>query len=163
MKLYVTVGLPRSGKTSWAKTTGWPIVNPDSIRLALHGHRFYAPAEPYVWAMAFTMVEALRLAGHERIVVDATNVTEKRRKEWTTRYEGAVEWKVIEASRDVCIERALAENDSAIIPVIHRMAEEWDWPCECYRHIPTVPGSLKCGYCISMYAENFNTTVKLSE
>lgn len=137
MKLIVTVGLPRSGKTTWAKTTGWPIVNPDSIRLALHGQRFYGPAEPFVWAIAYTMVEALRLAGHNRIVVDATNVSEKRRKEWSSRYPGAVEWKVIDTPKEECIRRARAEGDEAIIPVIERMAAEWD----LYPDVATTPRS----------------------
>ena len=35
--LIVMVGLPRSGKTTWARKQGYPIVNPDSIRLAFHG------------------------------------------------------------------------------------------------------------------------------
>jgi predicted kinase len=128
MKLHVTIGLPRSGKTTWARTTGWPIVNPDSIRLALHGQRFYGPAEPLVWATAYLMVEALRLAGHDHIVVDATNVSAKRRSEWESRYAGAVEWQVVDTSPGECIRRARAEGDEAIIPIIERMAAEWDLP-----------------------------------
>lgn len=128
MKLLVTVGLPRSGKTTWARTTGWPIVNPDSIRLALHGQRFFGPAEPFVWAMAYAMVEALRLAGHEQIVVDATNVSRKRREEWESRYGAAVEYRLIDTPPDECIRRARAEGDTAIIPVIERMVLEWDLP-----------------------------------
>lgn len=128
MTIYVTVGLPRSGKTTWAKTTGWPIVNPDSIRLALHGQRFYGPAEPFVWAVAYLMVEALRLAGCPRIVVDATNVSAKRRGEWENRYPGAVEFKVIDTSPEECIRRAQSEGDETIVPIIERMAAEWDLP-----------------------------------
>jgi predicted kinase len=128
MKLIVTVGLPRSGKSTWAKTMGWPIVNPDSIRLALHEKRFLSRAEPFVWAIAYTMVEALFLAGHSCVVVDATNVTRKRRDEWISRYEGAVELKIIDTSPFVCMSRARAENDQEIIPVIQRMAQEWDLP-----------------------------------
>jgi predicted kinase len=129
MKLHITVGLPRSGKSTWAKTTGWPIVNPDSIRRALHGQRFYAAAEPFVWALAYTMVEALRLAGHADIVVDATNVSTKRRLEWATRYPDAIDWVIIDTPPYVCIERAQAEGDMELIPVIRRMAGEWDVPC----------------------------------
>ena len=128
MKLHVTVGLPRSGKSTWARTTGWPIVNPDSVRLAIHGQRFYGPAEPFVWAVTYAMVEALRLAGHRNIVVDATNVSAKRRKEWEDRYAGAIEWKVVPTSPAECIRRAMAEGDKDIIPVIERMAKEWDYP-----------------------------------
>jgi predicted kinase len=34
-QLILTVGLPRSGKTTWAKQQGVPMVNRDAIRLAL--------------------------------------------------------------------------------------------------------------------------------
>lgn len=145
MKLLVTIGLPRSGKSTWARTTGWPIVNPDSIRLALHGQRFYGPAEPFVWAMAHAMVEALRLAGHKRIILDATNVTPKRRAEWEKQYPGAVEFKVIDATPEECIARAEKENDAEIIPVIKRMASEWDLLCACSAR--TLPGHSRCTAC----------------
>lgn len=147
MKLLVIVGLPRAGKTTWARMTGYPIVNPDSIRLALHGQRFYGPAEPFVWAMAYAMVESLRLAGHEHIVVDATNVSAKRRAEWEARYPGAVEWQVIEASPEVCAERARALNDETILPVIARMSAEWDFPCSCGEK--SMAGGRRCSLCDS--------------
>lgn len=134
-RLILTVGLPRSGKSSWAKSTGHPIVNPDSIRLALHGQRFLASAEPLVWAMAFLMVEALFLAGNEIVIVDATNTTEKRRKEWQSRYEN-VELKVFNTSPEICIERAKQCGHDDLIPVIERMAAAWDldkpWETEKY-------------------------------
>ena len=80
--LILTVGLPRSGKSTWARQQGHPIVNPDSIRLALHGRPFIAEAESFVWAIAKTMVRALFSAGHNTVIVDATNTTRKRRDEW---------------------------------------------------------------------------------
>lgn len=125
--LILTVGLPRSGKTTWARQQGLPIVNPDSIRLALHGQRFYGPAEPMVWATAHLMVDALFRAGHERVILDATNTTAKRRDEWKA--EGReLEFKVFEAGPVTCLERAAAEGDAEIAPVIQRMAEAWDLP-----------------------------------
>lgn len=80
--LMLTVGLPRSGKSTWARTQGVPVVNPDSIRLALHGSAFIGLAEPFVWAIAKVMVRALFLCGHDRVILDATNTTRKRRDEW---------------------------------------------------------------------------------
>src|SRR5258706_417694 len=51
--LIVMVGLPWSGKSTWAREQGnWPIVCPDEIRFALHGQRFIAEAEPWVWTIA---------------------------------------------------------------------------------------------------------------
>jgi len=125
MKLILTVGLPRSGKSTWAKTTGYPIVNPDAIRLALHGKRFLALSEPWVWVIAYTMVAALFRAGNETVLVDATNVTEKRREEWKGRYQN-VELKIFDTSPQECIRRARAEGDEEIVPIIKRMASEWD-------------------------------------
>ena len=75
--LILTVGLPRSGKSIWAKKQGIPIVNPDSIRLALHGKAFILEAEDFVWTIAYTMARALFLAGHETVIIDATNITKK--------------------------------------------------------------------------------------
>jgi predicted kinase len=127
-KLWITVGLPRSGKTTWARSKGWPIVNPDSIRRALYGQRFVTKCEPWVWLIVYAMVEALFLAGHDNVIVDATNVTQKRRDEWTTRDFGAdeTEFVVIDTPPDKCLERAKMEGDEEIQPVIKRMAEEWD-------------------------------------
>jgi hypothetical protein len=84
----LTVGLPRSGKSTWARSTGYPIVCPDSISVALHGRRlrFVAYAEAFAWAIAETMVAALLGAGHEKVIVDACHATESRRKQWHDRF-----------------------------------------------------------------------------
>ena len=123
--LIATVGYPRSGKSTWARATGCPIVNPDSIRLALHGQRFVANAEPFVWAIAQTTVRALFLAGHDRVVLDATNTTRKRRLAWVSE-DWTVKWKHIETPAAVCIDRALKASDLEIIPVIERMRAEFE-------------------------------------
>lgn len=119
--LLCTVGLPRSGKTTWAQKQNLPIVSPDAIRLALHGQRFIAEAEPYVWAIAKTMVRALFLAGHKIVILDATNGTRKRRDEWQSK-EWKTYFKVIDTPANVCLDRARAEGDEYIMPVIERMA-----------------------------------------
>jgi predicted kinase len=72
--LICTVGLPRSGKSTWARQTGNPVVNPEGIRLALTGRRWYGPIEHEVWATARTMVRALFLGGHKIVVLDSTNL-----------------------------------------------------------------------------------------
>jgi predicted kinase len=121
----MTVGLPRSGKTTWARAQGHPIVCPDEIRLALHGQRYAQEAEPFVWAIARLMVRALFTAGHNTVILDATNVTQKRRDEWESDLWDTV-FHVIPTNEEECLARADAERDEEIKPVIRRMAEQFE-------------------------------------
>lgn len=125
--LLLTIGLPRSGKSSWAKTSGHPIVCPDEIRLALHGQRFVASAEPIVWAIAHVMVSALFGAGHTTVILDATNLTKKRRNEWLSP-DWTLDYEVFRDSPITCIERAINSDRHDLIPVIKRMSETIEWP-----------------------------------
>lgn len=126
-KLILMVSLPRSGKSTAARLMGHPIVNPDSIRLALHGSRFLPAAEPMVWTIAKYMVKALFLAGHTTVVLDSTNTTQKRRNEWLSD-----DWDLslvhINTSEEECTRRAVKELDYAIIPIIKYMAEKFEAP-----------------------------------
>ena len=124
-KLFVTVGLPRSGKTTLCRELleqGFAIVNPDSFRLAIHGQRFVTSAEPFVWAAVYAAVDALLLAGC-KVVVDGTHVTEKRRQPWRER---GAEFILVPTSKEECIRRARLTNDEYIIPIIEKMAAEWE-------------------------------------
>lgn len=123
--LWMTVGLPRSGKTTSARGLKMPIVNPDSIRIALHGQRFIGEAEPMVWAMAKYMVAALFEAGHDDVVLDATNTTIKRRDEWADK-----RWRrmfcPMAADETECLARAARLNDPYIVPIIEKMAAQFE-------------------------------------
>ena len=126
-KLILTVGLPRSGKTTWAKAQSHPVVNPDSIRLALHGKPFIPEAEGFVWAISYLMARALFLAGHNCVIVDATNNTEKRRVEWKRRFKDCnIEYKPFTTPKDVCIQRAKDSGREDLISVIERMADQME-------------------------------------
>lgn len=119
--LIMMVGLPRSGKSTYAKNLGFPVVCPDQIRLALHGQRHCPPAEPMVWAIAKYMVRALFGAGHDEVVLDATNYKRRSRDEWRS-----VNWTRkfihIQTPTDKCIQRAHATAQPDLVPVIERMA-----------------------------------------
>lgn len=121
--LIVTVGLPRSGKTTWARSQKHPIVCPDSIRLALHRQRYVEDAEAFVWAIARVMVKSLFYAGHKTVIVDACSNTRKRRDAWISE-SWMTAFKVIDTSVELCLHRAIEEGDGYIIPIIERMAAE---------------------------------------
>ena len=74
------------------------------------------------WA-AYLMAKALFLAGHASVIIDATNISEKRRAEWEKRFSGyLVEIKRFNASKEECIQRAKESGRLDLIPVIERMA-----------------------------------------
>lgn len=122
----LTVGLPYSGKSTWArKQGGVSIVSPDAIRLAMHGQRYVESAEPLVWATAMIMAKALVFAGNYIIIVDATNTTKKRRDFWRSD-DWDLSYHTMEVSREECIRRAKVAKDVAILPVIARMSEKFE-------------------------------------
>lgn len=125
-KLILCVGLPRSGKTTWAKKQNKPIVNRDSIRLAFHGQAYLGKAEPMVSVIEQIMVEALVLAGHEEVIIDATHTTATRRNAWNNRgYD--LTYVFFRTSKETCIKRAMSDGREDLIPVIERMDSQRDF------------------------------------
>lgn len=128
--LLCLVGLPRSGKTEWARDMAfrnefYPIVNKDSIRLALHGRAFDETKEDEVRKIARVMVTSLFLAGHKVVCLDETNITYMRRCEWQTR-SWDVRFMVFNTGMEECIRRAKVRGEKLIIPVIEKMAADFE-------------------------------------
>lgn len=123
--LILTMGLPRSGKSTWARSKGFPIVNPDAVRLALHGQAFIPEAEKMVWTVTHYMVRALFEAGHDFVILDATNTTRKRRDAWKSD-EWTRKYRTFSVDRDECIRRARAMHREDLVPVIERMDDNWE-------------------------------------
>ena len=93
--------------------------------MALHGQRFQALAEPFVWAIASVMVRALFMAGHDKVIVDATHTMKKRRDFWKSE-DWEIVFHLVDTPPSVCLIRAEKEKDEAIIPVINRMSEQYE-------------------------------------
>lgn len=122
-------GLPRSGKSTITarlrREIGAPVVNADSVRLALHGQRYQSLAEPFVFAIREVMVRALFGAGHDVVLYDETNFSRATRdrmksKDWRTVYLH------VPTSPEVCKERALATGQPDLLPVIDAMQARYE-------------------------------------
>ena len=125
--LILTVGLPKSGKTWWASRQNQPVVNPDAIRLALHGQVFEPRAEPTVWSIARVMVRHYfeYRPGPCTVILDATNITPQRREEWLSR-EWQVKYAVFDTSLEVCRRRAVETGFPE--DVLNRMSRQMVLP-----------------------------------
>ncbi len=128
-RLILTVGLPRSGKSTWAARMrverGWVVVETDAIRLSLLGQRFFGPAEPMIWAITQTMVRALFRAGHDTIILDATSTFRDRRSFWRSP-EWKLCFKIFDTSREICLERARGSPNADLHAVIEKMASSFE-------------------------------------
>ncbi len=135
-RLIATVGLPRSGKTTWVHEYrdgcrkelmfSPPIVSPDAIRLAMTGQRYVAETERMVWATATYMVRALFLAGHEMVIFDSTSIMRKHRDALQPHTNDPWEetvFAVIDTPHEKCMARAALDG---LIPVIERMVKEYE-------------------------------------
>ena len=125
--LIMTVGLPRSGKTTWAKSSGFPVVNIDAIRLVTYGEVFIAEFESAIWATAKVMVKSLFVYGYSTVVLDACNITIFRRDEWIDSM-WARSYALFKADSSICIQRAEEEKKFDLVTVIKRMASYMEWP-----------------------------------
>jgi len=118
-RLIMMMGQPRSGKSTWARQQGVPVVCLDAIRLAKTGQRWWGPIEHEIWPTARTMVRALFLAGHPDVILDITALRQEHRNSFKCSTD--VVWKryvqIIHTDVDVCIQRAM-DTYPELVPII---------------------------------------------
>lgn len=124
--LIMMMGLPRSGKSTWALQQGIPIVDLDAIRLVKTGQRWWGPIEHEVYATARTMIRALFVAGHSCVILDITSYCREQRDKFITSSD--VPWKRYVMSIDtdikVCKKRA-EESYPELVDIIDYMYENF--------------------------------------
>lgn len=121
--LIATVGLPRSGKSTWARLQGVPMVNPDTIRLAMHGRPFIKEMEELVWWHVKLMVKSLFYAGHQTVILDACLSSEHRRLPWGTCELWCTAYTYFATPEEVCRERALKDSRTDLLDPIRQQAK----------------------------------------
>lgn len=123
-KLIITVGLPRSGKSTWSKEfykkTGAPIVEGDAIRLALHGVPYLPETEDLVHAFGLYMIKALFHAGHTTVIMDDVHIFKKDR-DYLNKGAWQIYYKVFNTSKEECLSRAINSGKPYLIDVIKEM------------------------------------------
>lgn len=134
-RLFMTIGLPRSGKTTLRNEAmninhGIVLISCDQLRLQIYGQKFYLKGEDFIWAIRKHMLEIL-MQNKNYIFIDETNTTVKRRKDilkLAKEYKYKAYGIIIDTPKEICIKRAKAENDKEIIPIIERMSLQMEFP-----------------------------------
>lgn len=128
-RLIIPVGIPRSGKSTFFRER-WPrpipIVSPDEIRKYFGCFPFDPKREDEVWNTARCMVHTLFAAGAQEVVLDATNVSRGRRNHWRALDVWRRSFYQFNTPTEVCIDRALKNAQDYLLPVIERMARNFE-------------------------------------
>lgn len=106
---YLTAGAPGSGKSSWAKKAGYPIVSTDAIRQTHKLDLNSKEDTQRVYPLAKEELKRLFGEGQEVLIFDATNLDPHRRVnfiEMARRYQ----YRIVGVSTDIPLDTALRQN-----------------------------------------------------
>ena len=124
-QLYFSVGLPRSGKSTFADK--WAVKKPkrvaiggDDIRLAIYGQRYLSKPESLVHTIKYLTIEALLVRGYD-VFYDGTNTTIDSVESVMKRFKNA-EYVIFDTSKEECKQRAIDTNQLDLIDIIDRMS-----------------------------------------
>lgn len=134
-ELYMTIGLPRSGKSTWIQknTEDGVVVSGDSLRKKVYGHRFWKEGEDLLWWVRGIFLKELFEQG-VKLYIDETNVTKERRAKVIDLaheygYEVTGIW--IRTDKESCLKRCreISQEEYELMkPVIERMAAKFKEP-----------------------------------
>ena len=123
--LIAMVGLPRLGKSTvsniLSEELNAPIVCRDSIRLALHGKRYEALAEPFVKAISSIMIRSLFLRGAKIVICDETNYSRAARDSIRSDADWRTVFFKVDTDVHTCVDRAKNTNQEDLVSVIWEM------------------------------------------
>lgn len=129
-KLLALVGLPASGKTTYAKTLvakGWVRVNKDDMRAMLHDSKFSKDNEAFVLKLRDDVIVRALTQG-KNVVVDDTNLDAKhaiRFQGIAQTFEADFDYKFFDVSVQECIRRNKLRDKPVPEKVIYNMYERY--------------------------------------
>jgi len=155
-KVYLTKGLPASGKSTWAKAEvekypgRYKRVNKDDLRAMLDVSRWSKKNEKFVLETRNEIIRRTLAAGFH-VIVDDTNLHPKHLTDIQELVKGQAEVIVRDftfETPETCIERDLKRPNSVGSKVIWRMYNQFLKPkeeeVEPYPYIPELPDCIIC-------------------
>lgn len=131
MILYVCVGLPRSGKSTYCKQFirfrgNHCLISGDAVRFALTGERYNRNAEEMVHVVKYLSIKAA-LLNHQNVVYDGTNTTREsiqKIEQIVKEYGADIYFWIFNTSVSLCVQRAMQTKQDDLIPVITNMGNQ---------------------------------------
>ena len=143
-KLYMTVGLPGCGKSTWAKNTGLPVFASDELRKELPDADNYKIFQTLHKRMKEALMEG------QSIIFDATNLSRKHRRQFIDEVSGVECEKICKffiMPVEVCKERNSKRYGTARVPeeVYDKMLKSFNVPSCHYDGFDTIEVELYNG------------------
>jgi predicted kinase len=131
MRLYVMVGLPGSGKSTWLERNGKPSLSSDALRAELTGDESNQEHNRLVFAKLRAKARARLEAGCAETWIDSTALTRATRRGWirlAREYGCAVEAVFFYTPVEVCRARNAARTRRVPQDALDRMARKLSLP-----------------------------------
>jgi predicted kinase len=132
-KLIVLVGLPGSGKSTWAGRQSAGVLSSDAVRALLTGDAGNQSVNRLVFPTLHFLLTMRFKAGAETTILDATSLTAKERKAWVRPARalgGEVEAVFFDTPLAVCKQRNVARSRVVPEEVMDRFAARLVPPSE---------------------------------
>lgn len=143
-RVYVLVGLPASGKSTWLAARGATALSSDAMRLLLRDNEADQTIHGQVFALLRRLLRTRLELGAAESYVDATNLTKKERRQWIK----IAEWYGAECVAvyfdvplAVCLQRNAARQRVVPVEAMERLATRLNPPelAEGFVSIQVVP------------------------
>ena len=132
-KVIVLVGLPGSGKSTWAAEQGQTVLSSDAVRLLLSGDETNQAIHARVFStMRFLLRQRLEL-GAGVTILDATHLARKWRKPWiqlAAKYGAPVEAVYFDIGVEECLRRNRLRSRVVPEAAIREMAAKLQIPAK---------------------------------
>ena len=132
-KIIVLVGLPGSGKSTWAAQQGAGVLSSDMVRALLTGSEETQTVNRLVFPTLRFLLEMRVKAGAKSTIIDATSLTAKERRAWIRMAESLdcdAEAVFFDTPLEICRKRNAARDRRVPDDVMDRFAARMTRPAE---------------------------------